>query len=170
MQGKKFDRNSKKNFIRHIYLWRWWYFFKGFLLLLLPVYTKVFDPVEFGKLEIIVITSNLIALIMTMGLDSAQTMYFYDKKNGKLTIDRDRLISSILQFRIIWGLIIIGVSSFLIPFLLNILFASNFDLTTFFIAFFVNIFFIQTMYQSIEIFRLFLDQFFIWHLLYFIQF
>ena len=79
----------------------------GIGFLLLTFYTRILSPIEYGNIEMLTILSNFFNLILVMGMDSAQSMFFYKfKKEG--VQKQAELISAILQWRII-----IGVLSFL---------------------------------------------------------
>ena len=125
---------------------------KGIPFLLLPVYTRIFSPTEYGQIEMMTVISALLSAILIMGLDSAQSFYFFEKeKEGKS--QQKKIISAILQWRIIWGLTVIFISGSLSP-LLNSWFFDGQLSFEFFLVAFSGAFFVTLMGQSIEIFRL----------------
>lgn len=127
-------------------------FTKGIPFLLLPVYTRIFNPTEYGQIEMMTVISALLSAILIMGLDSAQSFYFFEQeKKGKS--QQKKIISAILQWRIIWGLTIILISAILSPLLNSWFFGGELSLVFFLVAFF-GAFFATLMGQSIEIFRL----------------
>ena len=120
--------------------------------ILLPIYTRVFSPEQYGSIEMLILISGFVGSIMMMGLDSAQSMYFFKfKKNGKSK--QIEIISSILQWRIIWGAVIVVTATILTPSLYALFFQDSLNIEYFAIAF-VSAFFAQILAQSIEIFRL----------------
>lgn len=52
-------------------------------LLLLPLYTRVLSPDEYGVLNILTITFTLIWICLVMGLDSASFVFFHEKKTDE---------------------------------------------------------------------------------------
>ena len=66
------------------------------------------------------VLSSFVGAILVMGMDSAQSMYFFkNKEEGKTA--QVRLVSSILQWRLLWGTFIVLLSTLLAP-LLNLFF------------------------------------------------
>ncbi len=125
---------------------------KGIPFLLLPVYTRIFTPLEYGQIEMMTVISALLSAILIMGLDSAQSFFFFEQEN-KGKDQQKKIISSILQWRIIWGLAIILISTILSPLINNWFFGGELSLVFFLVAFF-GAFLATLMGQSIEIFRL----------------
>ena len=125
---------------------------KAIPFLLLPVYTRIFTTFEYGMIEMLIVISNFIGAILSMGMDSVQSLFFYKfKKDGQS--QQATIITSILQWRLVWSLVIIFVSTIVSPFINEIFFESKLDREYFFYSF-VAILFNQIMYQSIEIYRL----------------
>lgn len=125
---------------------------KGTSFLLLPVYTRIFTPAQYGVIEMLTVLTGLLSTVMVMGMDSAQSMYFYKyKKDGVQA--QARLVSSILQWKLIWGLAVVLVATLLAPVLNNYIFAQALDWKNFAIAFAGALFF-QVMTQSTEVLRL----------------
>ena len=50
----------------------------GFILI--PVYTRIFTPSDYGTLEMMAVIISFISAILTMGLDSAQSFFFFEQK------------------------------------------------------------------------------------------
>ena len=68
----------------------------------LPIYTRIFTPADYGTIEMLLVLSNFLGAILVMGMDSAQSMYFFKYKiEGKAA--QARIVSSILQWRLLWG-------------------------------------------------------------------
>ena len=49
-------------------------------LFLLPIYTHIFTPAEYGAIEMLTVMGSLLTAILGMGMDSAQSMYFFKHK------------------------------------------------------------------------------------------
>lgn len=127
-------------------------FARSISLLLLPIYTRIFNPEQYGSIEMLVLIAGFCGAIMMMGLDSAQSMYFFKYKNdGK--VKQTEIISSILQWRIIWGSGVVLCATFIAPILYAEFFNNALKIEHFAIAF-VSTFFAQVLSQSIEVFRL----------------
>ena len=56
---------------------------------MLPIYTRLFNPGEFGEIEMVLVVTGLLKIFYNLGLDSAQSILFY-----KYKLDQKRLISS----------------------------------------------------------------------------
>lgn len=122
----------------------------GFILI--PVYTRIFTPSDYGTLEMMAVIISFISAILTMGLDSAQSFFFFEQKKYGIQKQK-KVITTILQWRIFWGVIVITIASMLSP-LLNIYFFEQKLSFIFFITAFLYALFNTVMSQSIEIFRL----------------
>ena len=124
---------------------------KSISIILLPLYTNYFTPDEYANLEFLVIIVNFFGTLAMLGMDSAQSRYFFKyKKKGKLL--QAEIVSSILQFRIFWSFIIILFLTLFSP-LINFIFFEKLE-TEYFLIAFLSILFIQVMGQSAEIMRL----------------
>ena len=44
---------------------------KGVSFFLLPVYTRIFTPADYGTIEMLTVMSSFLAAILVMGMDSA---------------------------------------------------------------------------------------------------
>lgn len=125
---------------------------KGVSFFLLPVYTRIFTPADYGTIEMLTVISSFLAAILVMGMDSAQSMYFFKhKEEGKLA--QARVVSSILQWRLIWGTTIVLIATLLAP-LLNAAFFNGKLSSEYFAIAFVGTLFAQVMSQSAEVMRL----------------
>ena len=81
----------------------------------LPIYTRIFSPSDYGTIEMLTVISSFIGAILGMGMDSAQSMYFFkNKEKGKE--EQAIVVSSILQWRLIFGAIIVVTATLLGPF------------------------------------------------------
>ena len=70
--------------------------------LLVPILTRIFTPAEYGALEMLLVISGFASLLLTLGLDAAQSFYFFEQKPfGKEA--QAPVISAIFQWRLIAG-------------------------------------------------------------------
>ena len=89
---------------------------KSVSFFLLPIYTRIFTPADYGTIEMLTVISSFLSAIMVMGMDSAQSMYFFKfKKNGKLA--QAKIVSAILQWRLLWGISIVLLATLIAPIL-----------------------------------------------------
>lgn len=125
---------------------------KSVSFFLLPIYTRIFTPADYGTIEMLTVISSFLSAIMVMGMDSAQSMYFFKfKKNGKIA--QAKIVSAILQWRLLWGVCIVLLATLIAPILNAWFFQGKLSLEYFAIAF-VGALFIQIMKQSAEVMRL----------------
>ena len=118
----------------------------------LPIYTRVFTPAEYGTIEMLAVLSSFLGAILVMGMDSAQSMYFF-KHKAEGEAAQARVVSAILQWRLIWGSGIVLIATLLAPLLNAAFFEGKLGLEYFAIAF-VSTLFTQVMTQSAEVMRL----------------
>ncbi len=125
---------------------------KGISFFLLPIYTRVFTPADYGNIEMMSIVVSLLTAFLSLGLDSAQSFYFFEQRsNGKEA--QKTLITSIFQWRIFWGVAIVILATLGAPLINAFFFGSKLALSGFAISF-SGAFFGVIMNQSMEIFRL----------------
>jgi len=125
---------------------------KGTSFLLLPIYTRIFSPADYGTIEMLTVLSSFLTAFLVMGMDSAQSFFFFkEKKMGKIA--QRQLVSAILQWRLIWGTGIVTLATICSPLLNYWLFDSMLS-WQYFAAAFAAALFSTVMSQSIEIFRL----------------
>ena len=125
---------------------------KGFSFFLLPIYTRVFTPADYGNIEMMSIVVSLVTAFLSLGLDSAQSFFFYEQRaSGKEA--QKTLITSIFQWRIFWGGPIVILATLGAP-LINAFFFGNKMVLSSFVISFSGAFFGVIMNQSMEIFRL----------------
>ena len=55
---------------------------KAINFLVLPIYTHIFSPSEFGLLELVLVLNGVYGAIILLGLDSAQSIYFHKHKDA----------------------------------------------------------------------------------------
>ena len=118
----------------------------------LPIYTRIFTPADYGTIEMLLVLSNFLGAILVMGMDSAQSMYFFKYKiEGKAA--QARIVSSILQWRLLWGGGVVLIGTLTAPLLNAAFFAGKLGIEYFAIAFSSTLF-AQVMVQSAEVMRL----------------
>lgn len=125
---------------------------KALTVLLLPVLTRLFTPAEYGIIETLIVIAGLITVIMNMGMDTAQSFFFFEqKKQGKEA--QSAVVSSIFLWRLISGISIITTATLLSPYINRFLFEGKITWSHFFFAF-CGGFLTKLMFQSAELFRL----------------
>ena len=125
---------------------------KSINFFLLPVYTRILTPSEFGTIELITVLSYFLGSIIVMGSDTAQSVYFYKFENQGL-IKQSELVSSIVKLRLTIALIIILFLTLFSPYLSNLFFMESITPRVFWVALFGSIF-TQIYAQSTEVLRL----------------
>lgn len=125
---------------------------KGVAFLLLPVFTRVFTPAEYGTIEMLTTIASFLSAILAMGMDSAQSFYFFQRK-GEGIRAQAQLVTSILQWRLTWGVAIVLIACLSAP-LINAAFFDGRLGWQHFAAAFATALFSQLMSQSVEVFRL----------------
>jgi O-antigen/teichoic acid export membrane protein len=125
---------------------------KGMGFFLLPLYTHYFVPADYGAIETLNVINSFLGALLVMGMDSAQSFFFFEQKqNGQAA--QARVVTGILQFRLVWGSFIILVSMLLSP-LLNTYFFNAKLTWEYFAAAFLGTLFTQFANQSAEVYRL----------------
>ncbi len=125
---------------------------KSLSFFLLPVYTRIFTPADYGTIEMLTVLSSFVGAILVMGMDSAQSMYFFKvKEEGRIA--QARIISAILQWRMIFGCGIVLLATLTAPLLNAWFFDGQLGWEYFAIAF-AGALFAQVMSQSAEVMRL----------------
>lgn len=127
-------------------------FAKGVSFFLLPVYTRIFTPADYGTIEMLSVLSSFLSTILVMGMDSAQSFYFFKEKD-KGTQAQARVVTAILQWRLTWGAGCVGVAMLAAPLLNSFFFHGELHWHYFAVAFSAALF-SQVMNQSAEVFRL----------------
>lgn len=75
----------------------------GFFII--PIFTRVFSREEYGEIEILMSFSNLLGIVITMGVDTALSFYFFS-----LPEKRKEVISSIIHIKVlIFGLVFLTI-------------------------------------------------------------
>lgn len=126
---------------------------RGVSFLLLPVYTRIFTPLEYGTIEMVLVIASLLSACLVMGMDSAQSFYFFEQKaRGREA--QSRLVSAILQWRLVSGAVLVVAAAALAPVLNAWLFDGVLELRHFAVAF-AGALFAAVMGQGVELYRLF---------------
>jgi len=122
----------------------------GFFLL--PVYTRIFDPADYGTIEMLSVIVGLFSAVLAMGMDSTQSFYFHKQKQRGQK-EQARVVSAILQWRLVWGSVLVAAATLGAPILNAVFFGGKLGLAYFGVAF-CGALFAQVMNQSAELFRL----------------
>ncbi|MBP8100867.1 MAG: lipopolysaccharide biosynthesis protein [Burkholderiaceae bacterium] len=125
---------------------------KGIGFLLLPLFTRIFAPAEYGAIEMLTTIASLLTALMVMGMDSAQSFYFFQQRERGHEAQAS-LVSAILQWRTIAGVVVVVLATLCAPLLNAMFFEGRLGWLHFAVAFTAALF-AQLMSQSIEIFRL----------------
>lgn len=98
------------------------------------------------------VISSFMGAILVMGMDSAQSMYFFKHKKDGVVV-QSSIVTSILQWRIFFGVICVILGTLLSPLLNTYFFDGQLSLKYFVISF-SGVLFSQILSQSIEVLRL----------------
>jgi O-antigen/teichoic acid export membrane protein len=128
-------------------------FSKGFGFILLPIYTRLFTPIEYGLIEIVTMTNVFLSLVLNMGLDASQSFYFFRLKKEGGKQKQAQLVTAILQWRLSIGLLITVLAVGISPLLNTLLFDTELKLSVFAVSF-AGTFFYQIAIQSAQVFQL----------------
>ena len=66
-------------------------------LLLVPIYTRVFLPGDYGQIDTLTTLVAFLTLAATLGMDTAAALYFYDNEGDE---DRGRMITTAIVSRV----------------------------------------------------------------------
>ncbi|MCR4316423.1 MAG: oligosaccharide flippase family protein [Planctomycetes bacterium] len=119
---------------------------------LIPIYTRVFTVADYGIIEMISVISMFLSVIMMIGMDSTQTYFFFQQKEHGIEA-QSRIVSSVLQIRIVAGIVCIAMAMILSPLLNSLFFGGGLSWEYFAVAFSAA-WFVQTTNQSSQVFRL----------------
>ena len=122
----------------------------GFLLL--PVYTRIFSPSEYGIIEMMMVLVNALGLVVVMGMDSAQSYYYFQEK-GRGAAAQARVVTAVMQWQLCMGTVVVIVGTLASPLLNVFFFGGGLSWKYFALAFAGGLFF-QFMNESAQIFRL----------------
>jgi O-antigen/teichoic acid export membrane protein len=125
---------------------------KGITFFLLPVYTRVFTPADYGTIEMMTVIVSLLTALLVMGMDSAQSFYFFEQKEKGLSSQKI-VVSAILQWRLTFGLGMVLLATAMAPLINSWFFGGGLTWVYFGVSF-VGALFTAIMGQSVEVFRL----------------
>lgn len=80
---------------------------KSAAILLVPVYTRVFTPSEFGVLDVLIVTTTLLTLFIQLELHSALARYFYGYERS----ERPVVVSTIVWTVLVLGLVVTALGT-----------------------------------------------------------
>lgn len=125
---------------------------KGITFALLPVFTRIFSPEQYGAIEMLTTIASLLSALLAMGMDSAQSFYFFERKGGGRA-EQAAVVTAIVQWRLTWGVLLVAITTLCAP-LLNAAFFDGQLGWSHFAAAFAGALLVQLMSQSVEVFRL----------------
>lgn len=125
---------------------------KGIGFFLLPIYTRIFPPADYGAIEMLTVLTAFLSAVLGMGMDSAQSMYFFREKDLGVA-SQGKIVSSILQWRLAWGTAIVLLATLASPIANFYLFDGKLGWEHFAVAF-SGALAAQIMSQGIEVLRL----------------
>lgn len=122
----------------------------GFLVI--PIYTRIFSPEKYGIIAMLITLSSIFTILMTMGLNGAQSYYFMEAKNKK-TFKTEQITTSILQLKIVLGIAMVLIISIFSPVFVNFFFKKPIPNAYIYLVA-LSTFFAIFVTQHTEIFRL----------------
>ncbi len=100
-------------------------------LLLVPIYTRVFLPGEYGQIDTLTTLAAFLTLAATLGMDTAAALYFYDNAGHE---DRGAMVTTAITTRVGLSVFLAAVLSLFAPALAELLFRSEMAASTIRIA------------------------------------
>lgn len=95
---------------------------------LLPIYTRVFTPEDYGSLDLILSIIAIIAVFGMLQIETGLQRFYYEKESD---LEKKKLMSSAFFFTFICSVIVIIISSCLIPVISAFFFSGNYELELF---------------------------------------
>ncbi len=77
---------------------------KLFSLVTLPIYTRLFEPAEYGALSIVLTLNGLLMAVVILGGDSAYARFFFAARTHE---DRQRVTTTWIGFLAIWSVVVV---------------------------------------------------------------
>ena len=112
-----------KKFIKSFFIYGLIPVFGKFIsILLLPLYTRVLTPEDYGAQDVLVQLAIFFTFLINLDLYSGVGRYFYDKKD---IIEKKKLISTGLWLTLIFGLIIVSLAFIFKSALYNLFFETQ---------------------------------------------
>jgi O-antigen/teichoic acid export membrane protein len=94
---------------------------RGLQMLLVPLFTRVFSPAEYGVIDILALVTLIAAFLIVMGTDAALARFFYEPGDE---IERISLVSTLALWRLGLSLTIAALLWLCAPVLSNLILAS----------------------------------------------
>lgn len=113
-------------------------------LISIPIITRVFNPDEYGIINLIASVTALLSLIMIFGMDSALPLSYYQYKKEKKAV-----FSSGFWFLIMWAIIVVGVATIYSSQIASFFLKSKVYTNLLLIGYFASIFTLITNYSKI---------------------
>jgi O-antigen/teichoic acid export membrane protein len=121
-------------------------------LIALPIFTRLFSPGEYAFIDMIAVVNGLLAALFNLGLDLAQGIYFNEEKKKGQHAQR-KLIASIFQIRLIWGVSVVLLCTLCFPIFNHFFFDNRLPWQYLALTFTASLF-MQITAQSADLFRL----------------
>lgn len=115
----------------------------------LPIYTRIFAPVDYGTIELLALVGNFLAIFVAMGTGSSLTFYFYSKE----VKSKAQVVTATLQWYLIWGTGIVALAISTSPILNSVFFKNELTWKMFAVAF-VGVLLGQINGLIVDVFRL----------------
>lgn len=125
---------------------------KGLGFFTLPIYTRIFSPVDYGVITMLSMIAGIISIFMNSGLDSAQSYYFMRAKN-KGDISESYVITTIAHLRIAMGVVVGIVVYFSTDLIIRFFFPETIP-SYYLYLITISVFIANLLSQNIEILRL----------------
>ncbi|MCD4653897.1 oligosaccharide flippase family protein [bacterium] len=91
-------------------------------IFLVPVYTRIFDPSEYGIISLLTVFANLVSMVAVLALDNSAARWFYDTTDIE---DRRKTISSWFWCQLVISSSLAILTAWLAPWISNWLIGSN---------------------------------------------
>jgi O-antigen/teichoic acid export membrane protein len=121
-------------------------------VVLLPIYTRILKPADYGDIEMLAVIGAFFGAILSTGMEAAQSFYFFEQKANGVDAQA-RVVSAIAQWRMSWGLVLVGVATATTPFINRVFFDGRLEWYYFALVFFSN-WVVQFASQTTDVFRL----------------
>lgn len=87
-----------------------------------PVYTRIFEPAEYGKIELLTALTGMFSSLYFLGIDYSQNYFFCQ---AKLEKEKNLVSSAVFWYLFIWGLMLSSISILLYNSINSAFFRSN---------------------------------------------
>lgn len=116
---------------------------KGIAIFLVPVYTKILTPNDYGIIDVVAVIYSIVAVTVPLEISQAVARFLADERNNILHV---RKVSSIGFFLTLFSFLVFGISSFLFRDRLTILVFEDIKYTNLFNVVILNMFFTGLFY------------------------